>query len=248
MATRKAKGKSGSIHEINFSTTSGGRPNQARLDTKSNPLVRAVSSKVKLVAAQRGIERAELAATLGVQERIMDQVWNETALPGPELAYRIEQWFQDPSLTWKFRPRLKKRAEGTALQVRRNEWVRRIIWLPVPLVARLESTCAATGYSDEAFIQIAVARLLEHEPTMTTLRDAVEELEKLLIQRAVNHNPHLWAILEMDESVIPTEMPSKLMDAPVEVSPLGTVRIAETPVFDGPASLISSDEDMLEEV
>jgi DNA-binding XRE family transcriptional regulator len=225
-----------------------GRPAVARLDTKSNPLVRAISNKIRLVAAQRGLTKSELAETLGVEDKVMSAIWNETALPGPELGLRLEKWLLDPSLTWKYRKRLKSKPAGTGKDQVAHQWKKRQVWLPVDIAARLEAACTATGYSEEAFIQIAIARLLEHEPTMTTLKQAVDQVEKLLVQRAINNTPHLWAILEMDESVIPAELPKQRVDAEPNLSPLATSRIAETPVFDGPASLIASEDDMLEEL
>jgi DNA-binding XRE family transcriptional regulator len=241
VATRK--NRAGHLEEYTQKTPSTGRPLPARVETKSNPLVKAVSNKVKLVAAQRELTRAQLAEQLGVAEHIMTAIYQETALPGPELGTRLLKWMLDPSLSWKHAPQLRTKTQSE----KKPGWVKLFLWLPRDLNTKLELACSSTGYSREAFIQVAVTRLLEHEPTMTTLKQAIAEVEKLLVQRAVNDNPSLMTMLELDEAVIP-EATGKTKRAVAEEEPLVTQQIAALPVFDGVAALISRDEDFLEEV
>lgn len=179
----------------------------------------------------RGVTKARLAAMMGITAKYMEEIIDARTLPGPELAARLKAWllsnesFEDKRLIKRMRKRRKK------------NFSRVNILMPASTVARLGKAAAKVGYSRDSFITLAVNRLCDDEPTITTIQYAMQLIEHNLVLGALDRAPDILEILELDEEILKLarkRKPRKTKET--QEDPFPVKEILDTPRFDGPAT------------
>lgn len=179
----------------------------------------------------RGVTKAQLAKILGITRVYAEQLTEGRTLPGPELAARLKAWmlgnesFEDKPLVRRARKRRKK------------NYSRVTILMPASTVARVGKAAAKVGYSRDSFITLAVNRLCDDEPTITTIQQAMATIEHNLVIGALDRAPEILEILELDEEILKLARKRKprTAKAPQENAfPLNDM--LDAPRYDGPAT------------
>lgn len=202
-------------------------------------LHKAFVKKLQAIREAKGVTVAQMFKQLGISKRVGNSMlYHDRELPDKELQSRLIQWaFHNKS--WENAPSLKLSRRWTRALAKK--WPSRKVFFPPALWRRMVAKSKELGYSTEALIYLALDRLLNDEPTLVTLKQAIAEAEKARVSQVLSENPLLLEFLKSEvplvKQIAENTVVQNVEDVYEDVE-TGVERIANTYVEDGPASLV----------
>jgi hypothetical protein len=164
---------------------------------KTNPLAQALWEKIDHVRNYRKESMEEMAAHWGVDAKVAVAIRDGVAIGSPELHDRISKWMFERVSFRKARA-LKPRAT----QAKAERWPFVSIQIPPGLKFRVEQRAGQLNMSTDAFVHVALERLLQHEPTIVTIRQALDLAEGARVAHLMQASPALKDMLEAEVVVL----------------------------------------------
>lgn len=151
-----------------------------------------------------GQSRTEFATAIGIRPQYLTAIEEGKVCMTAELATRVVLWAWE-GYSWKDAPSLPATLLRDATKWRKNSKpykTKKIIW-PDAEVYRKQFDAAqeaadALGVSFEAFVLLAVARLIEDYPTLITLREGARAYEQMRIDTVRQWFPEVIPLLDGD--------------------------------------------------
>lgn len=157
------------------------------------PESKAIGKKFRQIREALGYSQAEFAVHLGCNYNTLKDIESLKIRPTNQLAMRFVWWCWGHG-SWKDCPTLAIEGRQVKKQVARIS----VPFYDYDLYQRMRKTCVEMNCSGAAFIKVAVERLLNSEPTIVTIRQAVRAAEELRLQSIFEQNPAFIQILEGD--------------------------------------------------
>lgn len=197
-------------------------------------LAQAIGQKLNGVRTARGQTVPEMAKQVGVKQDLLEKVLFGDKIPHPVFAERLLGWLVE-NRSYEKSPRMK-----TVTRVAKSAgWQKHTFYLPPMLEKRIRKLCKETGYDFRSWIILAVERLVDHEPTILTYKEAMERVNNARLTAQLQENPALQDILTVEDELAVQIGAQVDKLQPVEmgnvVAPYTTHQLANTSVHDGPA-------------
>ena len=165
-----------------------------KLPTGTNAYAIELGKRMRLVRTKLGVSR-ELAATqIGISAGKYKVLENGDAIPATHITRRIEKWMFEgadfkgkPPVPYSRVPEyVKQKKYSLAAQVPEGIWIR---------IARESDRL---GISITELTIVALERLLDNEPCLTTLEAAAERLKRANVAELLLEDPSIARILKGD--------------------------------------------------
>lgn len=169
------------------------RPRQrVRAAIEFHPKAIELGEKLKAVREAIGASVNEACIALACHSSYYKSIEEGKLLPSHELRQRFIRWAWEYN-TWEKHP--------TIPAVVRKPRDHKPVLLRVydkDFYERWRLAAQSCGFSMTAFAVVAIERLLEHEPTLVTIREAVSKVEDARWQMILEANPDILDILNGD--------------------------------------------------
>ena len=166
------------------------------LPMDSNPLAKAVGSRLRLVIDERGISDKQAAKQMGVHHVRLGYLLRGAQVPTELESIRIAGWlYEGKDFTEDPLP-------NSPSKVRKGKGFKKVTTHLDPVTAERATRAAKRlGLGLSSIVSLAVERLLDHEPVMATFEEASRRLNKARVTQYLEGDPHLQVILEGDINI-----------------------------------------------
>lgn len=208
-------------------------------------LWQAVAEQVDMSRQSLGLSQDAYARRLGIAPNTLKRILTQGLMPNPEVAHRIltvhrgGTFEQAPKVRHRFRGGRRKLRQVPCL-LTKDEW------------RDFQAMAKRMAISPGALATLAAQRMLQDCPPMVTIRHLVREIRLAEAKAALEANPELSAVLEMDPEIARTEAKRHPLEAhqfPVDHGGRMILRELATgsPPYDGPAvDLADLESDLLD--
>lgn len=162
-----------------------------------NPLAIAVAKRIDETRKVWGLSSSELANRIGAPLIVLRAILRGREFPGTEMAERLKLWMYEGADFSKTPLRETRKSYQP-----RKDWVRQKTVFPPDIIKRIRKQAYELGISPSAFLHLAAQRLLDHEPTLLSLKDAALQIEEARTYQALMEAPAITSILEGDKEYI----------------------------------------------
>jgi len=159
----------------------------------SNPLAKAVGERLRLVISERGISERQAASQMGLHHVRLGYLLRGAQVPTENESVRIAGWlYEGKDFTDDPLP-------NSPSKVRKGKGFKKVTTHLDPATAERASRAAKRlGLGMSSIVSLAVERLLDHEPIMSTFEEAAQRLNKARVLQYLEGDSHLQVILEGD--------------------------------------------------
>lgn len=180
-----------------------------------SPLAVQIGQAMKAIREGLGYSPTAVATELGCRLDIYKKIEEGRFPPTRELRRRFVRYcFANES--WRSHPTLpatvRKRQEGISYNIR---------FYDTDLVDQWKTKAHAIGASMSAFAEEAIRRLIADEPTIVSIKQAIQSAERMRAKQILDANPDILEILEGDP------LQARLVHMTTEVRPAPLPRLDE---------------------
>ncbi len=197
-----------------------------QLPMDSNPLAKAVGERLRLVIGERGISEKQAASQMGLHHVRLGYLLRGAQVPTETESVRIAGWlYEGKDFTEDPLP-------NSPSKVRKGKGFKKVTTQLDPVTAERASRAAKRlGLGMASIVSLAVERLLDHEPIMSTFEEASRRLNRARVAQYLIGDPHLQVILEGDIEIA-VQMGGQLAPARGRPPVMHTHKLIEDPVPD----------------
>lgn len=217
---------------------------QQRLEKRNHPILKTdrklakhIGDKLKTIRTGRKLTKQEVAKQLGIGRDYYADIERGKVIPAAEVQRRLLHWATE-NMTFEGAESLR-----SAASVHRHGWKKYVLYVPPETRAKLKQAAADCHLSANAWIHIAIERLLKYPNFTLMMKDAVHEIERARLTQLLERYPDLVAITKIEEEYAIAMGLNKPKPEAKEVRPDLDPRpirqLAALPVKDGAADRVT---------
>ena len=196
------------------------------LPMDANPLALAVGERIGLVIEERGIGPKQAAKQMGIHHVRLGYLISGAQVPTETESLRIAGWMYEA------KDFTKDPLPHTPSKVRKTKGFRKVsTTLDPETFERATRAAKRLGVGLSSMMTLAMERLLDHEPIMSTFEEAARRLNRARVAQYLMGDEHLRIILEGDIEIA-VQMGGELRPARGRPPVMHTHKLLEDPTPD----------------
>ena len=208
-------------------------PQAQRLSTK-------VANKLQHIIKTLDITKEQFAHRCGCSVHTLNDIMRRKQLPGPELARRMVLVIWEHK-SFSYAPKLvHKMAEMRAQPNQETLSVK----VPTKLKKRVVQWATDHGYSQRTLVILALERILDNEPALVVLADAMAKIQRTNDLNALSARPALIELLKGEPALAAKLHTETKLTQVRESEDLPVEKLAEWPYEAGPARPVFDPNDL----